>query len=110
MNNTIGFPPADALMLQLASIDYKKHLNTFMDVVENVVLFVIAVSQVLWERFSQWYENGGKESLNNAYIKTLNFLQFVILWVREVAYPQVRNFCVDCVENYRAFRDLVTVS
>jgi hypothetical protein len=110
MNNTIGFPPADALLEQIVSIDYKKHLNTFMDVVENVVLIVAAVSQVIWERFSQWYNNGGKETIINAYIKTRNFLQFAILWVREVGYPQARNFCQDCVEFTRAFRDLVTVA
>lgn len=109
MNLTQSFPPADALIEYLSGIDYKKHLNTFMDIVETICVFVAAVSYVLWQLVNTWYQNGGKEFLVNSYVKIRNFVQFAILWIREVGYPQVRKIVQDSVENARAWQDLVTV-
>ena len=109
MNLQQSFPPADALIGFLSGIDYRKHLNSYMDFVENLVLIVAAISYVAWQRVSAWYSNGGKESLVNSYIKTRNFVQFMILWVREVGYPQVRKIAQESVEYFRAWQDLVTV-
>lgn len=65
MNNTIGFPPADALLDQIVSINYKKHLEQFT----TLFLTLVAVSQVLlqflYNKVQQWYSNGGKELLLN---------------------------------------------
>ena len=109
MNLHQSFPPADALIGFLSGIDYRKHLNSYMDFVEKLVLIVAAFSYVAGQRVSAWYSNGGKESLVNSYIKTRNFVQFAILWVREVGYPETRKFVQDRVEFAQAFRDLVTV-
>lgn len=63
MNTTFGFPPADALVAQIISIDYKKHAEQFV----TLFLTVLAVSQVLlqfvYNKAAQWYHSGGKEQL-----------------------------------------------
>lgn len=50
MELTKSFPPADALIETLQAIDYKKHLNDYMDFVATVCAFVAAISTVLWEK------------------------------------------------------------
>lgn len=109
MNLQQSYPPADALIGFLSGVDYRKHLNSYMDFVEKMVLIVAAFVYVAWQRGSNWYHNGGKESLVNSYIQVRNFVQFVILWVREVGYPETRKFVQDSVEYFRAWQDLVTV-
>ena len=46
-----SFPPADDLISVLSEIDYKKHLNNFMDIVETICIYVAAICVVLWEKF-----------------------------------------------------------
>lgn len=47
-----AFPPADDLFVKLQEIDYKKHFNTYMDIVETIVMYTAAIAVVLWEKLS----------------------------------------------------------
>ena len=51
MELTKSFPPADDLVTKLSAIDYQKHFNKYMDIVETVVLYVAAIATVLWDKF-----------------------------------------------------------
>lgn len=48
MELTKSFPPADALIETLQQINYKKHLNNYMDVVVTVCAFVAVVATFVW--------------------------------------------------------------
>jgi len=50
MELTKSFPPADALVETLQSIDYKKHLNQYMDAVEIACAFIAAIATIIWEK------------------------------------------------------------
>lgn len=45
-----SFPPTDDLIAFLQGIDYKKHLNTFMDGVVIACAFIAAIATVIWEK------------------------------------------------------------
>ena len=51
MQLTKAFPPADDLIMKLQDIDYSKHLNNYMDIVETIVAWTAAIATVLWEKF-----------------------------------------------------------
>ena len=51
MELTKAFPPADDLIVKLQEIDYHKHLNKYMDIVETIVVYVAAIASVIWEKF-----------------------------------------------------------
>jgi hypothetical protein len=51
MQLTKAFPPADDLIMKLQEIDYRKQLNSYMDIVETIVVYVAAIATVLWEKF-----------------------------------------------------------
>ena len=63
MNNTIGFPPADALLEQISSVEYKKHLQQFLMLTATVLAVIIGMSQFVYNKAAQWYSQGGKEQL-----------------------------------------------
>lgn len=48
--NSYSFPPADDLISTLSEIDYKKHFNNYMHIVETVVMYILAICVVIWER------------------------------------------------------------
>ncbi len=48
--NSYSFPPADDLVSVLSEIDYQKHFNKYMDIVETVVMYIAAICVVIWER------------------------------------------------------------
>lgn len=48
--NSYSFPPADDLISTLSEIDYKKQFNKYMDIVETVVMYIVAICVVIWER------------------------------------------------------------
>lgn len=50
MEFTKAFPPADALVEMIQSIDYKKHFNQYMDAVQIACAFIAVVSTILWEK------------------------------------------------------------
>ena len=51
MQLTKAFPPADDLIVKLQDIDYSKHLNKYMDIVETIVAWIAAIATILWEKF-----------------------------------------------------------
>jgi hypothetical protein len=51
MQMTKSFPPADDLIAKLQEIDYPKQLNSFMDKVDTIVVWIAAIVTVLWEKF-----------------------------------------------------------
>lgn len=50
MQLTQSFPPADDLIMKLQEIDYSKHLNKYMDIVETFVLWAAAISTIIFEK------------------------------------------------------------
>ena len=63
MNNTIGFPPADALLVQLTKVDYQKLFAQFVILSATAVGIIVGASQFLYNKAAQWYQSGGKEQL-----------------------------------------------
>ena len=63
MNNTIGFPPADALMMQLSKINYQKLFVQFLLVSATVLGILVGAAQFVYNKAAQWYQSGGKEQL-----------------------------------------------
>jgi hypothetical protein len=51
MELTKAFPPADDLIAKLQGINYSKHLNKYMDIVETIVAWIAAIATILWEKF-----------------------------------------------------------
>jgi hypothetical protein len=51
MELTKAFPPADDLIEKLQGINYSKHLNNYMDIVETVAVWIAAIATILWEKF-----------------------------------------------------------
>jgi len=51
MELTKAFPPADDLIVKLQEIDYAKQLNSYMDKVDTIVVWIAAIATVLWEKF-----------------------------------------------------------
>lgn len=115
MNNP-AFPPVNALIAHLSKIDYKKHLNNYLDIVEIVVMTIAAVSYVIYCNVKEWYQNGGKESI----IKILQWSKKVLIlsytWVRSEGIPnlmilkeQINNLIAKIADTYKNWQALVTV-
>jgi hypothetical protein len=51
MQLTKAFPPADDLIVKLQGINYRKHLNNYMDKVETIVVWIAAIATILWDKF-----------------------------------------------------------
>ena len=68
-------------MLFRSNIDYKKHLNTFMDAVMNLCAFIAVIATLIADK---WQENDVTERLQ---IVALNGYT----WTRNVAVPAVKN-------------------
>ena len=47
-----AFPPADDLIVKLQEIDYQKHFNTYMDIVETIVVYVSVIATVIYQKVS----------------------------------------------------------
>lgn len=60
MNSSQSFPPADALLATLRRIDYIKHLNSFMDSVENLCIIIAAICIIIGQ---QWRKHQVSEKL-----------------------------------------------
>ena len=63
MNNTIGFPPADALLVQLTKVDYQKLFAQFVILSATALGIIVGAAQFVYNKAAQWYSNGGKEQL-----------------------------------------------
>jgi hypothetical protein len=108
--NSPAFPPADALIAHLKSINYQKHFNNYMDTVETVCLTIAAIVYVIFKKTQEWYQNGGKDATLQIIKKVWNFLSVSYTWVRCEVYPAVIKFLENVSETYGAWRDLVTVA
>jgi hypothetical protein len=106
---TTSFPPVDDLISKLAEVDYHKHIRNFINVVIIVAATVAAVATVLVQRIAQWYQQGGKDDLRQAYEKVANVCSICYLWVRCEGYPGMMQFFQEVQQTYRAWQDLVTV-
>ena len=91
VQDDLSFPPADALLEFLSGIDYSKHFRNFLAATQVALVWVAAVVFVVWQRFSQWWSESGKDL-------TVKVAEDTYLWVSEVAVPQVSSF-VKGVEN-----------
>ena len=74
MNNTIGFPPADALMVQFSKVDYQKLFAQFLILSATALAIIVGAAQFLYNKAAQWYSNGGKELLIAYAHKTTLFI------------------------------------
>ena len=63
MNNTIGFPPADALLVQFTKVNYQKLFVQFLLVSATVLGIIVGAAQFIYNKAAQWYQSGGKELL-----------------------------------------------
>ena len=50
MELTKAFPPADDLIVKLQEIDYHKQLNSYMDKVDTIVVWIAAIAVILFEK------------------------------------------------------------
>lgn len=88
MNFYQSFPPADDLISHLRRIDYIKHLNSFMDAVENLCVLVAAFYTVCAQ---QWRKHHVTERLQ--ILAAFVTAGAAILWafLRESAWPIVKQ-------------------
>lgn len=98
---TSAFPPAASLIETVIDIDYRKHLNSFMDGVETVCIFVAAVFIVLRQK---WQENDCTERLQLASLTVRE-------WAVNAAAPAIKNATVATYQagvNVRSFYELIS--
>jgi len=69
-----SFPPADALLEQISTIEYKKHAHQFLMLTATVLGIIVGVAQFFYNKVSQWYSKGGKELL-------LDYINRAVLFV-----------------------------
>ena len=74
MNNTLGFPPADALLVQLTKVDYQKLFAQFVIISATVLGIIAGTAQFVYNKAAQWYQSGGKELLLAYTHKTALFI------------------------------------
>lgn len=74
MNNTIGFPPADALLVQFSKVDYQKLFAQFVIISATILGIIVGTVQFVYNKAAQWYQNGGKELLLAYTHKTTLFI------------------------------------
>ena len=80
-------------------IDYKKHLNTFMDGVEIFCAFVAAVAIILAEK---WQEHNMTERTQLFVLRVIEGAKTFWTWINTVFVPEFKAFIEDCraVYNY----------
>lgn len=83
-----SFPPADALLMQIRRIDYIKHLNSFMDSVEEFCIIVAAICIILARK---WREHGVTEKLKTVAAFVIAGLAILAAFVRETVWPIVKQ-------------------
>lgn len=107
MQTAKAFPPADALIETIMTIDYKKHLNTFMDAVVIVCAFVAAIASVTAQKWVEY------DMTDRCLIALLNVKEFILkayTWSREIGIPAVKKFSGQVYQagvNVRQFYDMI---
>jgi hypothetical protein len=81
---TEAFPPAHKLTETLVNIDYKKHLNTYMDAIMNLCAFIAVIATLIADKWQQ------HDMTERVQIFALN----VYTWTRNVAVPAVKNAAI----------------
>ncbi len=101
MELTKSFPPADDLIETLQGIDYKKHLNNFMDFVVTVCVIVAAVATVIRDK---WQHYDCTERLQLAALQVKDFTM-------NVTVPVIQNAVIatySAGQQVRYFYDLIS--
>ena len=98
MELTKSFPPVDAFVEMMTEIDYKKHLNTFMDGVENLCLIVAAVAVIVAEK---WQEHNMTERTQLFVLRVIDGAKTFYAWVNNVFVPECQAFYEDCQVVYK---------
>lgn len=101
MELTKSFPPADALFETLMEIDYKKHLNSFMDAVVIACAFVAAIATVIAQK---WQQYDCTERLQLFVMNVITGAKTFYAWVMNVFVPFVKSFYDDCRSVYNFLR------
>ena len=96
-----SFPPADDLISQLAKIDYHKHFHTFMNAVETVCIFAVAVFTVLRDK---WVEHDCTERLQVLILNVIAKGKSFRLWCDEVLIPESQSLYHDLRKVYAYLR------
>jgi len=108
MQTTQAFPPVNALIETMTNIDYKKHLNSFMDAVVIVCAFVAAVVSVTAQKWVEY------DVTDRCLIALLNVKEFGLkayTWSREIGIPAVEKFSGHVYQagvNVRQFYDMIS--
>jgi len=87
MQLTKSFPPADAFVEMMMGIDYKKHLNTFMNGVEIFCAFVAAVAIILAEK---WQEHNMTERTQLFVLRVIEGAKTFYAWINTVFVPECK--------------------
>lgn len=98
MNLTKSFPPADALIETLQSIDYQKHFHQFMNTVETICIVVAAVCIVIRNKWQQ-YDCTERLYLFLLWMKDKTVISYH--WTRNVLIPFLRDTWSLMMETYR---------
>lgn len=96
-----AFPPVDALIETLMDIDYKKHLNSFMDAVVIACAFIAAIATVIRDK---WVEHNCTERLQLFALDFIEGSKITYAWVMNVFVPYVKSFYDDCRSVYNFVR------
>ena len=99
MELTKSFPPVDAFVEMMTEVDYKKHLNTFMDGVEFFCAFVAAVAIIVAEK---WQEHNMTERTQLFVLRVIEGAKTFYAWVINVFVPEFKALIEDirAVYNY----------
>jgi len=99
MELTKSFPPVDAFVEMMMEIDYKKHLNTFMDGVQIFCAFVAAVAMIVAEK---WQEHNMTERTQLFVLRVIDGAKTFYAWVMNVFVPEFKALIEDirAVYNY----------
>ena len=99
MELTKSFPPVDAFVEMMTEVDYKKHLNTFMDGVENLCLIIAAVAVIVAEK---WQQHNMTERTQLFVLRVIDGAKTFYAWVMNVFVPEFKALIEDirAVYNY----------
>lgn len=77
MEQTIGFPPADALQSSLRKIDYVKFGESIIFVVATICAIVVGVVSYASTAVQLWWCDNGETIVNSVKINTNRVIDFI---------------------------------
>ncbi len=96
LNFTAAFPPAHKMTETLMAIDYKKHLNSFMDAITNLCAIVAAIATVIYDKWNQY----------NMTERVQLWALTAYTWTREIAVPAVKNAAITVYNTGKQVREV----